>query len=576
MNNNKTNIIIIDISDSHHKKNDDKIEDVFINDNNENKQSSFDNVDNIYENNGSDSGCNSNKKRINSINKAITVILIIIIAFLLLLTKKLFYNGNVNKIKQHIEFIEETNNQEPQLYSDLYKKLLDGTMKAGERPISLLDKDLDLWIEKYGPTTFVISYNELIASNVNFISDEFKNQYHVLVDLGLYDNFHYNFASSKECIDLIVKKLNDKDYFNNNVIIKDLKDINKIYIVNRDRIVSVKEVENQIDAIPFLKIEMPYGTIINTRIEYRDKLRDKIDNAEQFANDLDNLKTILNENKNDTLNGVVLYDDSNHNMLYLYKNNVGIMQSLSSVFNEKQKEEFFSEIEKFLGKIMNIDDRIVVNPKLIKSIRYDGPYVSIDLDGGFNSSIEKIKISDEAKNKLDEFAKENNIEIKEKDDNKEVRFINSKAVAIYNNTDKEFITEDERKFYNTHLKQLKEILNRHKNDVLDAVVIDKAYKQNVIIYYFKNSEFVLKPLLITFSNSQKREFFYEIEKAMGDILILDDKVLLNPRLIRKIIYNSPYVTFYLDGGLNSILSNIELSQSAVNKLQEWQKQNIIP
>ena len=576
MNNNKTNIIIIDISDSHQKKNDDKIEDVFINDNNKNNQSSFDNVDNVYENNGSgngNSGCNSNKKRI---NKVITVILIIIIVFLLLFIKKLFYNGNVNKIKQHIEFIEEMNNQEPQLYSDLYKKLLDGTMKAGERPISLLDKDLNLWIEKYGPTAFVISYNDLIASNVDFISDEFKNQYQVLVDLGLYDNFHYNYASSKECIDLIMKKLNDKDYFNNNVIIKDLRDIDKIYIVNKDRIVSVKEVENQIDAKPFLKIEMPYGTIINTRIEYRYELRDKIDNVEQFANDLDNLKTILNENKNDTLNGVVLYNDSKHNMLYLYKNNVGIMQSLSSAFNEKQKEEFFSEIEKYCGKLMNIDNKIVVNPKLIKSIRYDGVYVSLDLDGGFNSSIEKIKISDEAKNKLDGFAKENNIEIKEKDDNKEVTFLNSKAAAIYNKSDKEFITEDERKFYNTHLKQLKEILNSHKNDVLDAVVIDKAYNQNVIIYYFKNSEFVLKPLLITFSNSQKREFFYEIEKAMGDILILDDKVLLNPRLIRKIIYNSPYVTFYLDGGLNSILSNIELSQSAINKLQEWQKINNIP
>ena len=560
MSNNKTNITIIDISDSHHKKNDDRVEDIINNDNTDNTRD------------GNVGGRNNS----NTHNHNKIIILVLVIVFLVLFIRKMFYNGDATKIKQHMDYIEELNNIDPELHEDLYKKILEGTIKFGKRPISLLSKDIDLWVDKYGKNTFLISYNELIASIVYFISDEFKNQYHLIVNLGLYDNFHYNYTSSKDCIDLILKKLNEKNYFTNYIIVNDFKDINQVYIINKDRIVSVKEVENQTDAKLFLKIELPYGTIINTRIEYRDELRDKIDNDEQFVNDLNNLKTILNENKNDVLNGVILYDDSKHNMLYLYKNHVGIMQSLSSVFNENQKKEFFGEIEKFYGELINIDDKIVVNPKLIKSIKYDGSYVSIDLDGGFNSSIEKINISDEAKDKLDEFAKENNIEINEKNDNKEVTFINSKVASMYNEIGKEFITEDERIFYNYQLKQLKEILNKHKNDVLDAVVIDKLNSPSIILYYFKNSEYEVKPLLLTFSTSQKREFFYEIEKAMGDILILDDKVLLNPKLIRKIIYNSPYITFYLDGGLNSILSNIELSQNAINKLREWQNLNNLP
>ena len=93
------------------------------------------------------------------------------------------------------------------------------------------------------------------------------------------------------------------------------------------------------------------------------------------------------------------------------------------------------------------------------------------------------------------------------------------------------------------------------------------------MYYFKNSEYEVKPLLFSFTNSQKREFFWEIEKVMGDILILDDKALINPKKVREVVSNPPYTTIYLDGGLNSILNNLQLSQEAIRELQECQKQN---
>ena len=518
-----------------------------------------------YDNKGNDNngGGNNDNKKIRNNRSLIIIILLVGILVAILFVKKSLYNGNTNVI----------HNREPKLYSDLYKELLNGSIKPGERPISMLDEDIELWVQEYGLTTFLISYNELIASSVNFISDEFKNQYQVLVELSLYDNFHNTFSNTEECINVILKKLKDKNCFNNYLVISDFKDINQIYIVNKDRIVSVNEVENEVDHKPYLKIELSNNTVINTRIDYRDLFRDKINNEKQFTNDLNNMKTILNANGTDFLSGVVMYNDTKHSMLYLYKKHVGVTQSISSIFNEKQKKEFFGVIGKVAGELINIDDKIIINPKLINSIKYDGLYVSINLDGGYNSLVEKIKISQDAKNKLDELAKEKNIEIKDNYDITSLNKENSKVMQEYKDNGKEFIGEDQKIYYKHSLEQLKEILNKHNKDVLNAVVIDKDNNKNVILYYFKNSEFEVKPLLFSFSASQKQEFFWEIEKKMGDILILDDKILLNPKLIREVIYDLPYTTIYLDGGLNSILNNLNLSQGALKELKEWQKQH---
>ena len=228
---------------------------------------------------------------------------------------------------------------------------------------------MDLWIDAYGSTTYLISYNDLILSNIYFISEEFKNEFKVLVDLGLYNEIRYNFLSSDEFIEYLIKKINEKNYFTNYIIVNDFKDIDKKYLINKDRIILAKEATDEFSKKPYIEIELPNGVICKTRVEYREGLRDKLDNNEQFEKDFEQLKVILSDNKKDVLTGVVLYDDAEQNMLYLYRNHVGIKQALSSIFNDKQKEQFFGEVGKVVGELINLDNKILQKFSLMIQIR---------------------------------------------------------------------------------------------------------------------------------------------------------------------------------------------------------------
>ena len=549
----KVKITIIDkndITDNQKQCLDEEIRSNSTNENNSDNNSDNGNNDNNDANISNDNNVNNNKRKWTRI-----IIAVIVIIFF----------GNVFKNQ-----LLTSKDEEALLYSDISKSISEDTLASNKRPSRLLDKDLDLWADTYGSSTYLLKYLTY-NDKIEFMSDILQNKYDVICDLKLYDSY----LNRKDNIDKIIEKLNGRGYFNKKAIVEDLNNSDEIYVINKDRIVSVKEIEDKITKKSYLEITLPNNTICKTKLKYRDELRDKLDNNELFDKDFEKLKEIINNNKNDVLNGVILYDNPEKTMLYLYRNQVGITQSLISVFDDNQKENFFGKIGNTIGDIINIDDRIIINPKLIKSVKYDKSYVSINLDGGYNSLIENIKISSEGKDKLNNIIDEYQIELISDNEKKILTTEDSKVVAKYSENlykYKENYNEDDELYYMQEYKRLQKILNNHKNDILNAVRISEY---DFIIYYFKNSDGEVGVILFKFSTSKKMQFFFDIEKFMGDILILDDKVLLNPRLIREVIYQAPYTTILLDGGLNSKLENLELSQNAIKELIEWAKEHNI-
>ena len=267
MDDNKTNIIIID---KHHKSENNKKENISINGNNDDGKNHIPN------------------RRENFIN-LIIIVLMMLIVFLVLKISDL--SNKVNTYEVELERMRENEreskqriydqliNEKPKLASELFEDIFKKKNFSKKRPIEMLDKDIDLWVDTYGESTYLIEYysrHYMDSWSIFFKSDKFEGEFEELVNMMYYDNSSYGFTSMQveECINNIIDKLKEKYLFTNCVTVKTINYDDEYFVINKDRIISIKESYDESTKKNYLEIEMPYENVIKTSIDNKDKFLD--------------------------------------------------------------------------------------------------------------------------------------------------------------------------------------------------------------------------------------------------------------------------------------------------------------